>query len=166
MVELPGRIGTLTARDVMTHEVIVVHADDAIAQAIGTFRENRITGAPVVDAVGRFIGILSLRDLLRDPGVDAEQATESEEPFGDATWALFEKSDRLDHEGESVQVADRMSPSVATVAENLSLVEVARTMCSGHWHRVPVVDDSGNLAGIISTMDVLAALVNTADELR
>lgn len=166
MAELPGRIGTLTARDVMTREVIVVHADDSIAQAIGTFRGNRITGAPVVDASGRFTGILSLRDLLQEPGVEAERTARSEEPFGDATWALFEKSDQLDRDGESEQVADRMSSSVATVSESLSLVEVARTMCSGHWHRVPVVDKSGNLAGIISTMDVLAALVNTADELR
>jgi CBS-domain-containing membrane protein len=37
-------------------------------------------------------------------------------------------------------------------------------MCDGHWHRVPVVDDAGALCGIISTMDVLAALVNAADE--
>ena len=44
------------------------------------------------------------------------------------------------------------------------LVEVARVMCDGHWHRVPVVDDGGALCGIISTMDVLAALVNAADE--
>lgn len=166
MAELPGRIGTLTARDVMTCQVIVVHADDSITQAIGTFRENRITGAPVVDATGRFIGILSIRDLLREPGVDAEQITESEEPFGDATWALFEKSGRLEHGSESEQVVDRMSANVATVGEGLSLVEVARTMCSGHWHRVPVIDESGNLTGIISTMDVLAALVNSADELR
>jgi len=166
MAELPGRIGTLTARDVMTRQVIVIQADESIAQAIGTFRENRITGAPVVDASGRFIGILSLRDLVRDSCAEAEPAGESEEPGGDATWALFEKSDRLEQGGESEPVSNRMSTNVATVSENLSLVEVARTMCSGHWHRVPVIDDPGNLVGIISTMDVLAALVNTADELR
>ena len=37
-------------------------------------------------------------------------------------------------------------------------------MCSGHWHRVSVVDDEGALINIVSTMDVLAALVNVADE--
>ena len=33
-------------------------------------------------------------------------------------------------------------------------------------HRVPVVEEDGALAGIISTMDILAALVNTHDELE
>jgi CBS-domain-containing membrane protein len=57
-----------------------------------------------------------------------------------------------------------MSRQVRSVPDKAPLVEVARVMCDGHWHRVPVVDDGGALCGIISTMDVLAALVNAADE--
>jgi CBS-domain-containing membrane protein len=57
-----------------------------------------------------------------------------------------------------------MSPNVGTVTEDQPLVEVARTMCQDHWHRVPVVGNDGLLKRIISTMDVLAALLNTFEE--
>lgn len=63
-------------------------------------------------------------------------------------------------------VVDCMSPTVSGVSPDQLLVEVARKMCIGHWHRAPVVGADGKLVGIISTMDVLAALVNMFDELK
>ena len=70
----------------------------------------------------------------------------------------------IGHGTEEELVSARMSNVVTSVTDDAPLVEVARVMCNGHWHRVPVVDAQGSLAGIISTMDVLAALVNTAEE--
>ncbi len=81
-----------------------------------------------------------------------------------ATWDLFDRADALDHSDDEDTVGDRMSKVVTAVTKEASLVEVARAMCDGHWHRVPVVDDEESLEGIISTMDVLAAVVNAADE--
>jgi CBS-domain-containing membrane protein len=57
-----------------------------------------------------------------------------------------------------------MSRRLVSVREQTPLVEVARVLCDGHWHRVTVVDDTGRLKGIVSTMDVLAALVHAVDE--
>jgi CBS-domain-containing membrane protein len=37
-------------------------------------------------------------------------------------------------------------------------------MCEGHWHRVPVLDEVRKLVGMISTMDLLAAMVQAHDE--
>ena len=61
-------------------------------------------------------------------------------------------------------VRDRMSRKVISVSPETPLVEVARVMCEGHWHRVPVLDESRLLGGMISTMDVLAAMVQSHDE--
>ncbi len=81
-----------------------------------------------------------------------------------ATWDLFDRANQLDSDLGVERVSQRMSKQVTSVTEQAPIVEVARVMCDGHWHRVPVVDESGKLSGIISTMDVLAALVNVADE--
>ena len=62
-------------------------------------------------------------------------------------------------------VSRHMSRRTVSVSEETSLVEIARLMCDGHWHRVLVVDAQGRLRGLVSTMDVLAALVQAADEL-
>ena len=168
MVTLPGRLGSLKACDVMTRDVIVLTDSNAIGDAVQMLKGQRITGAPVVDSAGKLVGILSISDLVQAAGSVSEEQDLPPTPLAhgeDATtWDLFEKADVLGPEVSVEEVRERMSRKVASVTDQAPLVEVARVMCSGHWHRVPVVDDSGSLCGIISTMDVLAAVVNTADE--
>jgi CBS domain-containing protein len=52
MSNLPGRLGSLRARDVMTRDVVVLRDDDTIASAVLRLRERKVTGGPVVDATG------------------------------------------------------------------------------------------------------------------
>jgi len=168
MGTLPGRLGLLRARDVMTKVVITLNESDSIQSAVELLKEHHITGAPVVGDQGRFVGILSLSDLARKT-TDAETAdTSPDAPLAhgeDTTsWELFEHALPLDEATGVEQVGQRMSRRVTSVTGDAPIVEVARAMCDGHWHRVPVVDPQGSLCGIISTMDILAALVNTADE--
>lgn len=168
MSNLPGRLGTLRARDVMTPEVIVLNESDRIEDAVRTLRANHITGAPVVGADGRFVGILSITDLV-DAEPSAIEGASSRRDLDHAqpnlAWNLFDAGPR-DADAGAERVGDRMTRHVATVGLNASLVEVARIMRDGHWHRVPVVKRAGTLCGIISTMDILAAVVNAADEIR
>jgi CBS-domain-containing membrane protein len=170
MGTLPGRLGTLTARDVMTKDVIAVREDDTLEKAIQTLKQNRITGAPVIGKKNKFVGILSINDLIgQKPGVDftdsGHLATALAHAEDATTWDLFDKASPLDDRSGAEQVATRMSRQMTSVADDTPLVEVARVMCGGHWHRVPVVGESGDLIGIISTMDILAAIVNVTDEL-
>jgi CBS domain-containing membrane protein len=167
MASLPGRLGTLRARDVMTRNLIVIEEDDLIQQAIENLRLHHITGAPVVNGSGKFVGILSMSDLLL-PGDSADQEGRVATPLahgeGKTTWDLFELASPIDDALSEERVSNRMSRVVTSVTTDAPLVEVARVMCNGHWHRVPVVTETGELAGIISTMDLLAAIVNAADE--
>jgi CBS-domain-containing membrane protein len=164
MSTLPGRLGTLTAHDVMTRAVIVLSQDETVEAAVARLKEHHITGAPVVDTAGKLVGILSISDLVTPhaPQSGPVPLTHDEEDL--AAWDLFDRGGPLDSQTGVERVAERMSREVAAVSERAPLVEAARVMCSGHWHRVPVVDASGGLCGIISSMDVLAAVVNAADE--
>lgn len=168
MKRLPGRLGSLRARNIMTPHVIVVQQTDTIEDALHVLRSHHITGAPVIDDRGRFVGILSLQDLVDAP--HAASSGESIVPLAHGnertTWDLYDRAQPLDEAASAVQVRTRMSRVVTSVVEDAPLVEVARVMCDGHWHRVPVVNAAGGLCGIISSMDVLAAIVNAADELE
>jgi CBS-domain-containing membrane protein len=166
MPNLPGRLGELQASDIMTGSVIVVRETDSIAVAIETLKAEHITGAPVVDSAGMLVGILSLNDLIAPPTAGDERPESVPLSHGrDLTsWDLFDRAGSLADQHAGQTVKDRMSTHVASVAAHASLVDVARVMCDGHWHRVPVLDRSGAIQGIISSMDVLAAVVNTADE--
>ncbi len=168
MTTLPGRLGILTAHDVMTGNVVCVREADTIDTAIDVLRANHITGAPVVDEQGKLVGILSLNDLITAPNdgsADESLPTPLAHGADRNTWDLFERTGRVIAHASEQKAGDRMSRQVMSVTENASLVDIARAMCDGHWHRVPVVDNAGSLTGIISTMDVLAALVNAHDEL-
>ena len=168
MLQLPGRLGTLKACDVMTKQVILLKDTDTIEQAVRQLKEQHITGAPVVDNSGIFVGILSVSDLIgrTKPGTDEPELPPVPLSHGDddTTWDLFEKAYPLNEDVSAEAVGSRMTKRVTSVTETAPLVEVAQVMCRGHWHRVPVVNEGGSLIGIISTMDILAALVNTAEE--
>ena len=122
----------------------------------------------MTDDDGKFVGILSVSDLVHRSGTERAEGESTPVALAagedDTTWDLFEKAHALDRDAGIKQVASRMSRQVTSVREITPLVEVARVMCSGHWHRVPVIDETGTLKGIISTMDLLAAIVNIADE--
>ena len=167
MSQLSGRLGSLRAQDVMTRDVIMLRESDSINYAVRSLKEHHITGAPVVDAEGRFVGILSVSDLVRAvPFVAPPGSPPIALAHGNdiTTWDLFDKAGPLHPDVGVERVGQRMSRQVTSVLYSAPLVEVARVMCEGHWHRVPVVKPSGALCGIISTMDILAALVNAADE--
>lgn len=173
MTNLPGRLGTLRAGDIMTKSVTVVCTEDSLSAAVQSLRDAQITGAPVVDEDGRLVGIISISDLVGQPGSTDDDAPEDLPPavplahgVDRTTWDLFDQAAALEQTDAEVTVAQRMSKRVTAVTENAPLVDIARAMCDGHWHRVPVVDENESLLGIISTMDVLAALVNAADEME
>lgn len=170
MTRLPGRLGELCARDVMTPNVVTVRDTDTLAATIHSLKQAHVTGAPVVDADGQLRGIFSIRDLVKQgdmPGASAQTSSPQAgmEPAGaHASWHLYDALPLLANRPEEQPVGEVMSPNVVSVQEESPLVEVARTMCDGHLHRVPVITNGGILCGIISTMDVLAAVVNVADE--
>lgn len=171
MPTLPGRLGTLVARDLMTEKLVVLHASDTVEYAADLFRDLAISGAPVVDSAGAPIGVLSVTDIVAvvaarmrvSPAGTQPQTLEDE-------WALVRQlltgSGTSEAAGAREQVGTWMSRRLTSVREDAPLVDVARLMCRGHWHRVTVVDAAGKLRGIVSTMDVLAALVAAADEAR
>ncbi|MGQ0634471.1 MAG: CBS domain-containing protein [Planctomycetaceae bacterium] len=167
---LPGRLDSLTAGDIMTEKLVVLLETDTIQHAANLFRDLRISGAPVVDAAGNLQGLLSTADVI--PAVSARLAAASARPAPqshadewDEIWRALTSGPQQHEAGASEPVGKWMSRRVASVRDDLALVEVARIMCDGHWHRVPVVDWNGQLRGIVSTMDVLAAVVQAVDEI-
>jgi CBS domain-containing protein len=55
--------------DVMTRNVVTVRPEDSVSTAIDKMREANVRHLPVVDAEGRPVGVLSMRDIL-DVGAD------------------------------------------------------------------------------------------------
>ena len=99
--------------------------------------EHRISGAPVVDAAGRPVGMVSITDLLREQYDELEDA-EDELPLHPARRA-----------------EEIMTPSVFSIREDASVGDAAREMAKRHVHRVPVVTREGVVVGMVSALDVV-----------
>jgi CBS domain-containing protein len=137
------RLMTLKVKDVMTRRVICVAKNQQLSDAAGLFLEKGISGAPVIDEDGRCVGVLSAIDYVRR-----------------AHSALSD--DESDTAGELV--GGEMSSGVRSVQPEQTLLMAARIMCEKHVHRLPVLNLDGKPVGLITSMDVVAALVNAIDE--
>jgi CBS domain-containing protein len=58
----------MTARDIMTSEIITLSPTSTVKQAAGLLTRQQISGAPVTDRQGRIVGILSEADIVAKRG--------------------------------------------------------------------------------------------------
>lgn len=150
------------AADIMQTDVVKLHCNAPIDDAVETFEEYSISGAPVVDDAENIVGVLSASDIVRTDHVHHE-AIET---------GSYYRADPLEEDDDSVSfgredydpeildrktVADWMTPKVISVPPDASLAEVCGAMAREGIHRVFVVDD-GRLAGVISSLDVVKYL--------
>lgn len=147
----------LTAADLMSQAVVVVARHMSLAGAARLLSQAQVTGAPVVDDEGRCVGVLSATDFLNH----ARQAPRRT-PYGgcpdtcySSAWQMIEP-DALPRE----QVTSIMTADPVTVSPDTSIGELARMMRDARIHRVIVVDEQQRPSGIVSSMDVLAALAH------
>ncbi len=148
---------TLLARDLMTRPVKRLTASTPLRDAAAFFVRHGISGAPVVDARGRWLGVFTQRDLARHVQermvvTRGERTLESREP------ALGETGDPAPDFGRT-PVRALMTRGLYTVFPDATLGEVMRALVSFSVHRIFVIDEKdGELLGVITTLDVLRAL--------
>ena len=142
--------GDLRVKQFMTQRVTCLNADDTIQQAIERMSEERLAALPVVDYSDCCLGILSRSDLA-DLFVGMNEALDS--------ISESEISFSVDYpDGFGTQVREFMNPEVVSITAEHSLFEAAQMMAHHHIHHLPVIEASGKLVGIISTLDIARAV--------
>jgi CBS domain-containing protein len=139
----------------MKAEILSVPDHFALPELVAFLEENQITGAPVVDASGDFVGVVSVTDIA-----GAGRGFGGWEP-DDAVVVADRRG--LHVEGETRQVKDIMTPAVFTVAENTPASQLASAMISGRVHRL-MVSRKGKIVGIVTSLDLLKLLCDPENE--
>lgn len=151
-------LGATTAAEMMTPNPLSVREDASIHEAEAFLIDKAVSGAPVIDAAGRPVGVVSQFDLLVHDREKVDYLT-GEEP-GESPAAL-KKHWRGGFQVERVDrtcVRDVMTPVVFTAAPDWPAGRVIEQMLARKIHRLFVVDENGVLVGVISPMDVLRRL--------
>lgn len=150
----------MLVRQVMTADVVTFAPEETVEVATQRLLERDVDGAPVVDAEGRVIGMLSSDDLL-------VQETQLHYPtvfslFG-AYLELPSSHRKFEEElrrAVAAVVRDVMATDPVTCAPDDTLERAATLMHERKVSRLPVVDD-GRLVGIVARGDLLRALIGT-----
>ncbi len=146
------------AEEVMSRDVVSVHAQDTIQDALMLMVENRVSALPVVDQNNRCIGIVSSSDLVELTKDLEDEVRSLDEDTPMALWLVKSLVTDRTHE----KIVDVMSTDVESVRPETLIPHVAATMLRNRVHRLPVVDNNSHLVGIISTMDIIGAFADSA----
>ena len=146
----------ITAKEIMTEEVITVTKDTTIKTLSDLFIKHRVNGFPVVDQEGQLIGIVTEKNLI-------EQNKNLHIP---TVIALFdaviylESGKKFEEEVKrynATLVKDIYTSNVVTVSPDTGINEIASLMAEKSVHSIPVVDGK-NTVGIIGKLDIIKGL--------
>jgi CBS domain-containing protein/anti-sigma regulatory factor (Ser/Thr protein kinase) len=116
--------------EVMSRNVKTVGPDMKMSSLLELLRQNHISGTPVIDQ-GRLAGVISLEDLIR-----AMTAADLAAP-----------------------ISKYMTPSIISVNSFDPVVEALETFTKARVGRLPVVDESGQMVGILTKGDVTRGIL-------
>lgn len=146
-----------TAANIMTQQVLTIPADATLQEVATLLTTHNISGAPVVDDSGRIIGIISESDLI------SEAKKRSALPHVAAFGVFMVPEDalaRIYHGGATLLAEEVMSKRVLSVTPETPIHNVAILLMEEKVNRVPVIDQDGDLVGIITRHDLLRGLFN------
>jgi CBS-domain-containing membrane protein len=140
---------SLLVRDVMTRDVFSATPQTTLTEIVDDLLSKGLRSVPIVDRERRVVGIITNGDLVRRGGLGARL---------DLLIAM-EPSERAGHlaalADSNLTAADIMTTPPVTVHEATPIREASRLMLDHHLKRLPVVDDSGRLTGIVSRVNLL-----------
>lgn len=127
-----------TARDVMSRRVVMLRADMRVIDAMRKLIRHKISGAPVLDAEGALVGLVSEFDCLRvvASGLYGHDEWEDSEPLGKI-----------------------MTTDVLTIAPDMDVFAITQLLVDKRIRRVPVAVE-GRVIGIVSRRDALRGVHN------
>ncbi|NJD57706.1 MAG: CBS domain-containing protein [Nitrospirae bacterium] len=141
---------SIKARDVMTAQVISVKKTTPLKDVARIMAEYGISGVPVVDEDGTVAGVISEKDFFSRMG---GKGTKS---FMSLLAACMEGKEGCPADPIRAETAaDIMSSPPLAVEAHAPLRDIGNIFSENHINRVPVVDETGRLIGIVSRTDVL-----------
>ena len=164
------KLADLRCSDIMSRELVTVGHQTPLSQAWRLFDQHHIKALPVVDAAGSLVGIVTPANFLRATYPLATGAAQTDGAADNSLETRVSKLRSLTSEttpanGEPV-VARIMTRQVRVASMHRHLAELIPLFASSGHHHIPIVDIGGQLVGIVTQTDVVAALARPEPVLR
>jgi CBS domain-containing protein len=148
-----------TVESVMTpaDRVVSIRPTTPYKDVVKLLTENQISALPVIGEAGSVVGIVSEADLL------PKEARSRTAPSGRPALTARESQSR--HKARAALAVELMTAPVITIGPEEDVSEAARRLETHRIKRMPVVDATGRLAGIVSRRDILRVFLRSDEEL-
>jgi CBS domain-containing protein len=152
----------MRAHQIMTRPVITVTPETTIVEAANTMLQKHVSGLPVIDAAGKFVGIVSEGDFIRRGEIGTQRKRGRFLKFilgpGQAATDFVHEHGR--------KVAEIMTPQLLTITitEDTALDEIVELMEKNNVKRLPVMRGD-RIVGIVSRANLLQAVASLAREI-
>jgi CBS domain-containing protein len=150
----------MRAHQIMTRPVYSVLPEATIAEAANIMLQRHISGLPVVDAVGKLVGIVSEGDLIRRSEIGTQRKR--------SRWLKFllgagaAATDFVHEHGR--RISEVMTRDPLTITEETTLEEIVTSMETNGVKRLPVMRGD-KLVGIVSRANLLQAVASLSREI-
>jgi CBS domain-containing protein len=141
--------------DVMSETVAAIGREAAFKDIVRMMQDWKVSALPVLEGEGRVVGVVSEADLL------------PKEEFRDSDPDRYTQLRRLSDlaKAGAATAEELMTSPALTVRADATLAQAARTMARAKVKRLPVVDESGVLQGIVSRADLLKVFLRDDEEI-
>ena len=133
---------SMTVRDLMSTDLVTLTEDETLADAQRCMARGRIRHLPVLR--GRtLVGLLTHRDLLA------------------ASFSIFAEVDANEQRRifGNVPVVEAMHRDVVTVPSTMAVSKAAHILLENKYGCLPVIEESGEMVGIVTEADFLRLTV-------
>jgi CBS domain-containing protein len=151
----PGRSGRWRVSDVMTTDVVTVDKSASYKRVARIMAEQKVNAVPVLTKNGHVAGIVSEADVLR----------KEERNFGRLGTGLPRRTRRERAQAKARTAAELMTTPAITIHPDAPVGAAARLLNGHRIRRLPVVDPSGKLIGIVSRRDLLSVFLRPDEEI-
>jgi CBS domain-containing protein len=145
-----------TAKDIMSKKVITVSLNDTIKNVIKKLTKYKITGAPVINAQRKLMGIITEKDIAKH--ALAPHFPESITLLGSVIY--LENPAKFNDALKKIcasNVRDLMSTPCKTLDESTPLQNLIEFMTQENVNRIPITKNN-KLVGIVTRTDILKSL--------
>jgi CBS domain-containing protein len=144
--------------NVMSTDVATVRATTPFKDIVRILEQRDVSAVPVVDDDGHVLGVVSEADLLVKQG--------TQEPDWNHSLATWWRRRHNARRAEATVAAQLMTSPAVTVTPRSTVVYAARELTRHDIKRLPVVDETGKLVGIVSRKDLLSVFLRKDQDIR
>ena len=149
------------AAEIMNADVPSVTPDDEARTAIDLLAKSDMGAVPVLDEDRKVVGIVSESDLiLADEESDLHLPHYLEIMGGVVFIGSMKGFEKRLEKAFATKVSELMTADPITVHTYENADRVAKKIADSHHNHLPVVDEDGRLAGMVTRADALAAIVD------